>query len=410
MTHDDGFDRTVSTWLDVQAGRGAPGYLDEILARTTRTRQRPAWSSLERLLPMQTSLHLAPMPRFAWLLVVLALIVALGAAVLVVGSRQRLPAPFGLARNGSVAYGASDGDIYALDPATGTSKALIAGPAKDSDPWFSRDGSRFSFTRQTDTPDRPMIMVANADGSDVRALTEPLVNMGWFEWSPDGSRAVVVSDLQGTPALRIFDVDGTTSPKVVLSGMTAESVSWRPDGKELVFRGVKGGTYGLYAVGIDGTGLRPITPATPNESDAMDPGLSPDGTKIVYAHWETDHGVIHVADVDTGLDRIPAFDGIPADLAPSWSPDGTRLVFQRYFGGYYHLVVAASTGGPVVEIGPAMLQETSGADAQFSPDGSKVVAFYHADDSTWMLDVDGGLGTQVSGKIAQHGTWQRLAP
>ena len=41
MTLNDGFDRTVSDWLDEQAGHGAPDYLDEILARTTRTRQRP---------------------------------------------------------------------------------------------------------------------------------------------------------------------------------------------------------------------------------------------------------------------------------------------------------------------------------------------------------------------------------
>jgi hypothetical protein len=48
MTLNDGFERTVSDWLDEQAGHGMPGYLDEALARTTRTRQRPAWSSLER--------------------------------------------------------------------------------------------------------------------------------------------------------------------------------------------------------------------------------------------------------------------------------------------------------------------------------------------------------------------------
>ena len=52
MTLNDGFERTVSDWLDEQAGHGMPGYLDEVLARTTRTRQRPAWSSLERWLPV----------------------------------------------------------------------------------------------------------------------------------------------------------------------------------------------------------------------------------------------------------------------------------------------------------------------------------------------------------------------
>ena len=64
MTLNDGFERTVSDWLDEQAGHGMPGYLDETLARTTRTRQRPAWSSLERWLPMDmtTNLRIAARP------------------------------------------------------------------------------------------------------------------------------------------------------------------------------------------------------------------------------------------------------------------------------------------------------------------------------------------------------------
>ena len=53
MTANYDFTGMISGWLDEQAGRGAPDYLDEILARTTRTRQRPAWSSLERWLSVQ---------------------------------------------------------------------------------------------------------------------------------------------------------------------------------------------------------------------------------------------------------------------------------------------------------------------------------------------------------------------
>ncbi len=99
MTLNDGFDRTVSDWLDEQAGHGMPGYLDETLARTTRTRQRPWWSSLERWLPVQTTLRFAPAPQDrSGCLVVLALVIALGARVLVVGSRHRTPAPFTRAR------------------------------------------------------------------------------------------------------------------------------------------------------------------------------------------------------------------------------------------------------------------------------------------------------------------------
>ena len=82
MTARDDFNGIVSDWLDDQAGRGAPDYLDEVLARTTRTRQRPAWSSLERWLPVQTTLRFIPVPRVAWVLSMLALVAAIGVAAL----------------------------------------------------------------------------------------------------------------------------------------------------------------------------------------------------------------------------------------------------------------------------------------------------------------------------------------
>ncbi len=114
MTLNDGFERTVSDWLDEQAGRGAPGYLDEALSRTIRTRQRPAWSSLERWLPVDLSTRrsmfaLRTSMRPIALLLLVALLIAVVVAV-AAGSRRPLPAPFGMARNGQIVT-SQDGDI-----------------------------------------------------------------------------------------------------------------------------------------------------------------------------------------------------------------------------------------------------------------------------------------------------------
>ena len=150
MTLNDGFERTVSDWLDEQAGHGMPGYLDEALARTTRTRQRPAWSSLERWLPvdMTTNLRIAARPTLGRVLLLGAVLAALiGLALIAVGSRNpRVPAPFGLAANGQIAYWA-DGDILVADPDGTHAHAVISGPSDDFAAVYTRDGTQLAFLR-----------------------------------------------------------------------------------------------------------------------------------------------------------------------------------------------------------------------------------------------------------------------
>jgi hypothetical protein len=125
MTAHDDFNAMFSDWLDDQAGRGAPDYLDEILVRTIRTRQRPAWSSLERWLPVQLTFsgRLAPIPRLAWIMVVLAMLVLAAAALLVVGVGQRRLPHFGAAANGQIAF--VDGGNLKVAAADGTNSSTL---------------------------------------------------------------------------------------------------------------------------------------------------------------------------------------------------------------------------------------------------------------------------------------------
>ena len=115
-------------------------------------------------------------------------------------------------------------------------------------------------------------------------------------------------------------------------------------------------------------------------------------------------------DVDTGADHLVAFDGTAADLRPHWSPDGTKLVFERYSGGAYQLIIGSVNGGPVTGIGPIRPDKTGGAEAQFSPDGASIVAFYNADKTSWLLDPAGGPGTKLDYAAVSPSMRQRPTP
>ncbi len=108
-----------------------PDYFDDMLLATARTRQRPAWSSLERWLPMDVALP-APLraPSLRPLLIIAILgILIVASALAFAGSRPRLPAPFGPARNGAILFSTTEGDILAADPATGATTAVVTGPS-----------------------------------------------------------------------------------------------------------------------------------------------------------------------------------------------------------------------------------------------------------------------------------------
>ena len=418
MTRGTGFDRRIFDFLDREVGPGSPDYLDDILVRTAVTRQRPGWASIERWLPMETTFdwRRAPTARYAWLLVLSAVLVALLTVVLAVGSRSPDAEPFGLARNGSVVYTGSDGDIYARDPVTGVTTPLVTGPEVDIAPTFSNDGSRFVFAREAEADRQWQIMMANADGTGVRPLTGPLANLTAWAWSPDGSRLAVSS--YDDEWLWILAIDGTKQV-LVDSGMSTENLQWRPDGRELVFRGVvplgQGESIGLYTVRADGTGTRPeaILPPTYSGEHWQNPALSPDGTKIIYTQWDGDDfpgGSLYVVDVDTRKVGRLLFDAGPeSDYYARWSPDGSQIVFNRGTAQTsYYLAVGPAGGGTAVQIGPEVPWD-SAAVADFSPDGSKVIARYSNGES-WIFDVASGASQRLPATNEYIGSWQRRAP
>ena len=98
-----------------------------------------------------------------------------------------------------------------------------------------------------------------------------------------------------------------------------------PDGSKVVFQSNRTGSWQIFVVGTDGTGLRQLTDLP---GDNQTPKWSPDGTRIVFAA-STGEGPsdILVMNADgSGVRRLvdhPADDG-----HPHWFPDGTRVVFN----------------------------------------------------------------------------------
>jgi hypothetical protein len=97
MTPNDRFERELPRAMADLAAARVPDYLDALLAETARSRQRPAWTHIERWLPMSlvsARAATAPPLRAAWMLLLVALIsVALAVSLVIAGSLVRRPGP-----------------------------------------------------------------------------------------------------------------------------------------------------------------------------------------------------------------------------------------------------------------------------------------------------------------------------
>ncbi len=117
MSQDDGLDRRLTAWLDVEAAPYAPADLRMRFAEgVDRTRQRPAWATTERWISMETRARLGGVPRLVIILATIGLLAALSAGAIVIGSD-------GPARNGRIAF-MYQNDIYTVAP-DGSDRRLI---------------------------------------------------------------------------------------------------------------------------------------------------------------------------------------------------------------------------------------------------------------------------------------------
>ena len=95
MMPTDQFDRQLPVLLEELAQPRTPDYFDDLLGQTARTRQRPAWTILERWLPMvDVARQPVIAPRIPLRTVGLGLLIIglmLAALALFVASRQSGP-------------------------------------------------------------------------------------------------------------------------------------------------------------------------------------------------------------------------------------------------------------------------------------------------------------------------------
>lgn len=191
------------------------------------------------------------------------------------------------------------------------------------------------------------IFSANADGTDLRRLTDTDGYDAEATISTDGKTIVFTSARDGDLEIYTMNADGTGQKRLTFEKGYDGGPFFSPDGKQIVYRAhrptspedekegdtllaqqlVKPSSMEIFVMNSDGSNKRQLTS---NGAANFAPFFTPDGRRIIFSSnvhnpkgWNFD---LFLVDVDGGnLEQVTysdAFDGFPM-----FSPDGTKLVF-----------------------------------------------------------------------------------
>ena len=273
--------------------------------------------------------------------------------------------------------------------------AVTSGPL---DPAWHPDGSALAYSMRGD------IWIQSVGADQARAITQ---GPGYhFEptWSPDGEWIALAVDTDGELDIAVVRTDGSDFERLTSDAAVDVQPAWTPDGQFVVFASAAGSDFDIMRYEMATGEVQTVVGGRGNQ---FQPAPSPDGSTLAFIaglRGRLGSGGIWTQPMSGGEPQLVHYEETSYRTAPTWTPDGTALVFASDAAGSYDLATVPATGGNRVRLTNEPLDEFSPA---LSPDGT-LMAFVGNHEGPTSLYVTSRFG---GGNAAwQPVTQTRLSP
>ena len=247
--------------------------------------------------------------------------------------------------------------------------------------------SKIAYIAETGPKNRRMkrLAIMDSDGANHRYLTSGQATALTPRYSPDYQQILYLSYLNGNPSIYVYDLNTNRQRLITESRNPTFAPRWSPDGKWILYSMAIAGNTDIYKISTAGGG----TPQKLTDSSGLDVGgsFSPDGSKIVFESDRSGSQQIYVMNADGSNQRRISFFGGRA-ATPEWSPRGDQIAFT-HIAGNLRIAVMSPSGGGLRHLTDSWQDEAP----TWAPNG-RIIQFFRTERNSgkatlWQVDLTG---------------------
>ena len=193
--------------------------------------------------------------------------------------------------------------------------------------------------------------------SSSRLANYPGLNNGGVI-SPNGQYLAMILSKDKKVALYVRNINGGASKRITKSEGVDGCPAWSPDSKRICF--VSNMIAERPSLYISDFSTNKIYPVRCLGSEAVNPSWSPDGSKIVYSA-KIGNYILAVYDVNTGESIMVELNADGDWFSPSWAPDSRHVICSRRLDYFYQLYMVDTFTGKAIKICPSKMNLSSPA-------------------------------------------------